>query len=104
MTLDQQMLNVQEKAQNRQATYHYHLWCKNNRHIYLGYIRSIIEYNFSPPLISSKTNIASFDKVESNALHFIKGAMRTTPTAACHIHNNIWPLEIRKEATVLGII
>ena len=44
------------------------------------------------------------DKVESNALHFITDSMRSTPTAACHIHNKILPLELRREAAVLEMV
>ena len=38
---------------------------------------------------------ATMDKVQIQALRFISGAMRTTPTSACEIECNIEPLDIK---------
>ena len=74
---------------------------KTLRQLYIGYVRSTMEYNLALQSISSDTTQSSLDKVESNAVHFIAGAMRSTSTAACHIHTNIQPLGLRREAAVL---
>ena len=63
-----------------------------------------MEYNLALQIVSSETNRAALDRVESNALHFIAGAMKSTPTAACHIHTNVQPLKLRREAAVLEMV
>ena len=60
-----------------------------------------MEYNLALQSISSDTTQASLNRVESSAVHFISGAMRSAPTAACHIHTDIQPLGLRREAAVL---
>ena len=74
---------------------------KTLRQLYIGYVRSTMEYNLALQSISSDTTQSSLDIVESNAVHFIAGAMRSTSTAACHVHTNIQPLGLRREAAVL---
>ena len=74
---------------------------KTLRQLYIGYVRSTMEYNLPLQSISSDTAQSSLDKVESSAVHFIAGAMRSTSTAACHIHTNIQPLGLRREAAVI---
>ena len=41
--------------------------------------------------------------VQNQAARFICGGMRSTPTAACEIHANIQPLELRREKAALEI-
>ena len=74
---------------------------KTLRQLYIGYVRSTMEYNLPLQSISSDTTQTSLDKVESSAVHFIAGAMRSASTAACHIHTNIQPLGLRREAAVI---
>ena len=74
---------------------------KTLRQLYIGYVRSTMEYNIALQSISSDSTQASLDKVESSAVHFIAGAMRSTSTAACHIHTNIQPLGLRRDAAVM---
>ena len=74
---------------------------KTLRQLYIGYVRSTMEYNLALQSISSDTTQSTLDKVESSAVHFIAGAMRSTSTAACHIHTNIQPLGLRREAAVM---
>ena len=71
------------------------------RQLYIGYVCSTMEYNIALQSISSDSTQASLDKVESSAVHFIAGAMKSTSTAACHIHTNIQPLCFRRDAAVL---
>ena len=49
----------------------------------------------------SKPTRATLDKIQNHALRFISGAMRSTPTAACEIHTNVEPLDLRREAAVM---
>ena len=72
--------------------------------MYLGYVRSILESNLPLQIISSDTAQASLDRIESQAVHFITGGMRSAPTSACHnIEANIIPLTLRREAAALEI-
>ena len=74
---------------------------KTLRQLYMGYVRSVMEYNLPLQSIASKTTQSSLDKVESQAVHFITGGLKTTPTAACHIEADIEPLKLRREAAVI---
>ena len=77
---------------------------KTLRQLYIGYVRSVMEYNLPLQAISSDTTMNSLDKIESQAVHFISGGMRSTPTEACHIETNIQPLGLRREAAVLEMV
>ena len=71
------------------------------RQLYLGYVRSAMEYCLPLQCICSKTTRNALDKVQNNAVRHISGGMRSTPIAACEIHTNIEPLDIRREAAVM---
>src|SRR5579871_1541437 len=73
----------------------------NLRQLYLGYVRSVMDYNL--PLQSAMSNTAQgkLDKVQNQALRFICGGMRTTPTAACEIDADIEPMDLRRKRSVL---
>ena len=71
------------------------------RNLYLGYVRSTIDYGLALQNISSQSTQESVDKVQNNALRFISGAMKSTPSAACEIHTNVEPLNIRREAAAV---
>ena len=110
LTLQKHMQNVKEKASRRLnivkrlASTTWGADKNTLRQLYLGYVRSSMEYNLALQSIASETNRDSLDKVESDAVHFISGALKTTPTAACHIHTNIQPLGLRREAAVLEMV
>ena len=110
MTLEKHMRNVKEKASRRLniikrlASTTWGADKNTLRQLYLGYVRSSMEYNLALQSISSDTNREALDKVESNALHFIAGALKSTSTAACHIHTNVQPLGLRREAAVLEMV
>ena len=74
------------------------------RHAYIGYIRSILDYNLPLQATASKTTHTRVDRVQSQALHFICGGMRSTPTAACEIDANIEPLDIRREKATIEAV
>ena len=59
------------------------------RQLYLGYVRSTMEYSLALQALSSRTNQQSLDKVQNNALRFISGGLKSTPTAACEVHTNV---------------
>lgn len=62
------------------------------RSLYLGYVRSVMDYNIVLQNSCSKTTKQELDKVQNQALRLICGGMRTSPTAACEISTNIEPL------------
>ena len=47
------------------------------------------------------TNLATLDKVQNQAVWFINGVTKTTPTSACEIECNIEPLDIRRDAAIV---
>ena len=115
VTLDRQLnlnahaANVKKKAMNRlnlikklAST----TWGSNKqmlRNLYLGYCRSTLDYNIVLQNIYSKSTRESIDMVQNHAARFICGGMRSTPIAACEIHANIQPLELRREKAALDI-
>ena len=73
------------------------------RALYLGYVRSSLEYSNSLLTMCSTTTRNTLDKVQNNALRFINGGMRSTPTAACEILANVEPLGIRRDKAALEL-
>ena len=73
------------------------------RNLYLGYVRSALEYGSALMTTCSKANQTSLDKIQNNALRLINGGMRSTPTAACQIHANVEPLGMRREKAALEL-
>ena len=67
------------------------------RQIYLGYIRSALEYAQPIQTAASKSNLDSVDKLQNQALRLVCGGMRSTPTAALEIDANVEPLKLRRE-------
>ena len=71
------------------------------RTLYIGYVRSVLEYNAVLQTTLSNNRREKLEKIQNQALRFICGGMRTTPTAACEIDANIQPLEKRRESATL---
>ena len=71
------------------------------RHLYLGYVRSAMDYALPIQTVSSKRASASLDKIQNQGLRLICGGRRSTPTAACEIDANIEPLDLRRERAVI---
>ena len=107
MTLNEQIKNVKKKANNRLkllkklASTSWGADKRTLRQLYLGYVRSTMDYTLALQSISSKSTITSLDKIQNNALRFISGALRSTPTAACEIHTNVEPMHLRRQAAVV---
>ena len=115
VTLDRQLnLNVHASNVKQKAMKRLNLikklastsWGSNKemlRNLYLGYCRSTLDYNIVLQNICSKSTRQSIDLVQNHAARFICGGMRSTPTAACEIHANIQPLEMRRQKAALEI-
>ena len=110
MTLNDHMKNVKVKASNRLklvkrlASTSWGADKNTLRQLYLGYVRSNMEYSLALQSISSKTSQQSVDSVQNHALRFISGGMKSASTAACEIHTNVEPMQIRREAAVVETI
>ena len=70
---------------------------------YLGYTRSILDYNIVLQNICSNTTKQSLDRIQNHALRFICGGMRTSPTSACEVSANVQPLELRRQKAALDL-
>jgi len=110
LTLHDHMKNVKAKASNRLklvkrlASTSRGADKSTLRQLYLGYVRSNMEYSLALQTISSNSNIKSVDNIQSHALRFISGGMKSSSTAACEIHTNIEPMQNRREAAVVEAI
>ena len=107
LTLNEHMSNVRDKANNRLklvkrlASTAWGADRNTLRQLYLGYVRSSMEYSLALQTISSQTTQQSIDKVQNHALRFISGGLKSTPTAACEVHTNVEPMRLRREAAVV---
>ena len=63
-----------------------------------------MDYSLALQSLSSPSTQETLDKIQNNALRFISGAMKTTPTAACEIHTNVDPFHLRREAAVVETV
>ena len=75
---------------------------KTLRHLYLGYVRSALDYALPLQAVASKLPTETLDRVQNQAVKLICGGMRSTPIAACEIAANIEPLDIRRKRSVLN--
>ena len=71
------------------------------RQLYMGYVRPSLEYSRAALSTATHTHLATLDKVQNQALWFISGAMRTTPTSACEIECNSGLLDISRDAAIV---
>ena len=71
------------------------------RQLYLGYVRSVMEYALPLQTIASKSVSGTLEKVQNQALRLVCGGMRSTPTAACEIDANVEPMDLRRERALL---
>ena len=109
LTLNQHMENIRKKADKRLNLVK-HLASSNwgadkntLRSLYLGYTRSIMDYNIVLQNMCSKTTKQSLDRVQNQALRLICGGMRSSPIAACEISANVEPLEKRRKKAALEL-
>ena len=110
LTLSDQMKKVETKAKNclklvkKLASTSWGADKSTLRQLYLGFVRSTTDFSLALQSLCSKSTQTSVDRVQNNALHFILGAMKSTPTAACEVHTNVEPLNIRREAAVMETV
>ena len=71
------------------------------RNLYIGYIRSVFNYNQGLQLTGNTSIQEDLNKVQNHALRFIFGEMQSTPTPACEIMTNIEPHNIRRQKAAL---
>ena len=109
MNLNEHVENVRKKADKRLNLIK-HLASTNwgadkntLRSLYLGYTRSIMDYNIVLQNMCSTSTKQSLDKVQNQALRLICGGMRSSPTAACEISANVEPLELRRKKAALEL-
>ena len=74
------------------------------RHLYVGYVRSVMEYSMIVQATCSKAVLDSLEMVHSQAVHFISGGLKSTPKAVCEIHTNIEPPNLRREAAIVQMV
>ena len=110
LTLREQMNKVKKKAKGRLklvkklASTSWGADKNTLRQLYLGYVRSTLDYSLALQSLSSPTTQLTVDRIQNNAVRFISGAMKSTPAEACEIHTNIEPLSIRREAAVVETV
>ena len=73
------------------------------RCLYLGYTRSIMDYNIVLQNLCSNNTKENLDKIQNHALRLICGGMRSSPTSACEISANVQPLELRRQKAALDL-
>ena len=66
------------------------------RQIYLGYVRSAMDYAMPIQAIASKSTRESLDKVQNQSLRLVCGGLCSTQSAACEIDANVEPLGQRR--------
>ena len=71
------------------------------RQMYIGYVRSVMDYGSPFQIIASNSSTSSLGRVQNQAGRLICGGFRSTPSAACEIDSNMEPLDIRRERATL---
>ena len=115
VTLDRQLNlkthveNVQKKASKRLnlikrlASTNWGADKMTLRSLYLGYVRSVLDYNIVLQNSCSKATKQSLDKIQNHALRLICGGMKSSPTSACEISADVEPLEYRRKKAALEL-
>ena len=67
------------------------------RQLYTGYVRAVFDYSAPLQVTASKHNQKKLDCKQNEALRFVCGGLRSTPSSACEIDANVEPLNIRRE-------
>ena len=74
------------------------------RHLYVGYVQSVMEYSMIVQATCSKAVLDSRENVLSQAVYFISGGLKFSPKAGCEIYTNIEPLNLRREAAIVQMV
>ena len=67
------------------------------RQLYTGYVRAVLDYSAPLQITASKHNQKKLDRKQNEALRFVCGAIKSTPSSACEVDANIEPLNLRRE-------
>ena len=67
------------------------------RQLYTGYVRAVLDYSAPLQITASKHNQKKLDRKQNEALRFICGGIKSTPSSACEVDANIEPLNLRRE-------
>lgn len=67
------------------------------RQLYIGYIRAVLDYSAPLQITASKHNQKKLDCKQNEALRFLSGTLKTTPSNACKVDANIEPLNLQRE-------
>ena len=110
LTLSEHLKDVKKKATNRfnivkkLASTSWGADKNTLRQLYIGYVRSSMDYSLTLQSVSSLSSQQTIDKIQNQALRFISGAMKSTPTAACEVHTNVAPMHLRRESAVIEAV
>ena len=72
------------------------------RTLYIGAVRSQIDYSLAVQVYGSKTALETLDRVQNQSLRLICGTFRTSPVAAAEIIANVAPLHHRRNRGILS--
>ena len=110
LTLSEHMKEVKKKADKRLnivkklASTSWGADKNTLRQLFIGYVRSSMDYSLILQSICSESSQQTIDKIQNQALRFISGAMKSTPTAAVEVHTNVAPMNLRREAAVIDTV
>ena len=71
------------------------------RTLYLGAVRSQMEYSLPVQIYASKTALQTLDNVQNHALRLICVTFRTTTTVSVEIMANVPPLSLHRQKAVI---
>ena len=109
LTMNKHVANMKQKATKRLsllkrlASTNWGSDMNTLRTLYIGYIRSVLDYNQSLIISSSQSTSSVLDRIQNHALRFICGGLRTTPTSACEVQANVEPLSLRRAKATLEL-
>ena len=107
MTLSEHINNLREKANKRLniikrlASTTWGADKRTLRQLYIGYVRSAMDYGLPLQTIASKEQLQTLERLQNQALRLICGGMKSTPIAACEIDANIEPYDIRRKRALI---
>ena len=67
------------------------------RTLYIGAVRSQIDYSLAVQVYGSKTALETLNRVQNQSLRLIYDTFRTSPVAAAEIIANVAPLHLKEE-------
>lgn len=71
------------------------------RTLYIGLIRSVLDYGYVAYGSASKSVLAKLDKIQAEALRICSGAFKTTSVPALQVEMGEMPLELRRQQIMM---